>query len=100
MPCASMDEKHINSEDENKKDYFQSYDDFEVIYDVSYPRLLSNTKYAIKFCVIPSSDLIDICNLNLKVHRLMLEDRPRTLAYKNAIEANDAVKNKIVLGIT
>ena len=45
MPCASMDEKHINSEDENKKDYFQSYDDFEVIYDVSYPRLLSNTMY-------------------------------------------------------
>ena len=30
----------------------------------------------------------------------MLEDRPRTLAYKNAIEANDAVRNKIVLGIT
>jgi len=57
-----MDEKHINSEDENKKDYFQSYDDFEV-------------------------------------HRLMLEDRPRTLAYKNAIEANDAVKNKIVLDV-
>ena len=28
----------------------------------------------------------------------MLEDRPRTLAYKNAIETNDAVKNKIVLG--
>ena len=36
--CASMDEKHINGEDENKKDYFQSYDDFEVIYDLSYPR--------------------------------------------------------------
>ena len=35
---------------------------------------------------------------NQKVHRLMLEDRPRTLAYKNAIETNDAVKNKIVLG--
>ena len=33
-----MDEKHINGEDENKKDYFQSYDDFEVIYDLSYPR--------------------------------------------------------------
>ena len=98
MPCASMDEKHINSEDENKKDYFQSYDDFEVIYDLSYPRnFLSNTIY---FCIIPLNDLIDICNLNLKVHRLMLEDRPRTLAYKNAIEANDAVKNKIVLGIT
>ena len=91
-----MDETHTNSEDENKKDYFQSYDDFEVIYDVSYPRLLSN----IKFCFILSKDLIDICNLNLKVHRLMLEDRPRTLAYKNAIEANDAVRNKIVLGIT
>ena len=28
----------------------------------------------------------------------MLEDRPRTLAYKTAIETNDAVKNKIVLG--
>ena len=42
-----MDEKHINSEDENKKDYFQSYDDFEVIYDLSYPRnFLSNTIYS------------------------------------------------------
>jgi len=56
-----MDEKHIDITDETHKDYFQSYDDFEV-------------------------------------HRLMLEDRPRTLAYKNAIETNDAVKNKIVLG--
>ena len=93
-----MDE-HINNGDITQKDYFQSYDDFEVIYDVSYPRLLSNTMY-FEFCFISSNDLIDICNLNLKVHRLMLEDRPRTLAYKNAIEANDAVRNKIVLGIT
>jgi len=57
-----MDEKHIDVTDETHKDYFQSYDDFEV-------------------------------------HRLMLEDRPRTLAYKNAIETNDAVKNKIVLDV-
>ena len=28
----------------------------------------------------------------------MLEDEPRTLAYKNAIEANNAVKDKVVLG--
>ena len=30
----------------------------------------------------------------------MLEDEPRTLAYKNAIETLDAVKDKVVLGKT
>lgn len=28
----------------------------------------------------------------------MLEDEPRTLAYKNAIEAYNVVKDKVVLG--
>ena len=28
----------------------------------------------------------------------MLEDEPRTYAYKRAIETNDAVKDKVVLG--
>ena len=28
----------------------------------------------------------------------MLEDEPRTLAYKNAIESHEAVKDKVVLG--
>lgn len=36
---------------------------------------------------------------DFEVHKLMLEDEPRTLAYKNAIEAYNVVKDKVVLDV-
>lgn len=36
---------------------------------------------------------------DFEVHKLMLEDEPRTLAYKRAIEATSAVKGKVVLDV-
>ena len=37
---------------------------------------------------------------DLSIHELMLKDRPRTLAYKNAIEKNlDLIKDQVVIDV-
>lgn len=65
-----------------QEDYFKEYENLEV-YDL-YDFNIHNCKLSLKF----------------QVHELMLRDRPRQEAYKNAIISNSALfKDKIVLDV-
>ena len=90
-----MDVEQTDLKEPARNGYFESYNDFEVI-DCHFIQNIWVVEIALYYIYNPV--IHKYISSAFKVHRLMLEDEPRTLAYKTAIEACNVVKDKVVLG--
>lgn len=87
---------------ETPKDYFKSYEDLDVSYcHISDPLFQFNSFFneqSYKLAVIFLVFSMELCYD--QVHHVMLNDQPRTEAYRHAISANKAMfKDKVVIDV-